>query len=241
MQLERDGVARTVDAFHASNTSFATAIACDAFELHTVEHLLAALGGLGIRSGCRVVVTGGEELPILDGASLEYVRALVSLELPWTPPLLRVARKGRLEIDGSVYELAPSDRVQVTVDVNLPPSCTRSASWDGEPRTFSAEIAPARTFALESDVPELGRLGLARHVEPRSVIVVSRDALHGQGDVAPDEPARHKLLDLIRDAYLYGGPPRGELRVSRPGHARNHAAFVKALAMGLIVRSEDDA
>jgi UDP-3-O-[3-hydroxymyristoyl] N-acetylglucosamine deacetylase len=51
-----------------------------------------------------------------------------------------------------------------------------------------------------------------------------------------DEPARHKLLDLVGDLYLYGGPPRGRVRATRPGHGATHEAMRRALAEGLVAR-----
>jgi len=140
-------------------------------------------------------------------------------------------------VDGSIYEFSPCDDVRVEVSVELPAFCTREASWNGEPETFVRDIAPARTFMLERDADELSRRGLARHVDPASVLVVTDTHIAGAGEIAPDEPARHKLLDLIGDAYLHGGPPRGLVRATKPGHGRNHAAFARAIAMGVIAAS----
>jgi UDP-3-O-acyl-N-acetylglucosamine deacetylase len=53
----------------------------------------------------------------------------------------------------------------------------------------------------------------------------------------PHELARHKLLDLLGDLYLFGGPARGKLRAERPGHARNHEVLRRALERGTIART----
>jgi UDP-3-O-[3-hydroxymyristoyl] N-acetylglucosamine deacetylase len=234
VQFEREGVVRSLEAFHVSGTRFATSIACDAFELHTVEHFLAALAGLGVRRGCLLRVSGGAELPLLDGGAREYASWVAKLGLPAERSALRIARAVRIEVDGSIYELEPGDETSMSVEVELPASCDREASWDGDRDTFIDEIAPARTFAIESEVAELTKLGMARHVEARSVLVVSEAAIFGEAPIARHEPARHKLLDLIGDAYLHHGPPRGVMRVLRPGHAHNHAAFARALGMGAL-------
>ena len=233
--FSRGEVVRPIRAFRLVASPRATSLVSDAFAVSTVEHLFAALAGLAVRAGCRSVLGGGEELPLLDGTAMPYVRKLEQLGLAPSPPELRVAREGRVEVDGSVYELHPGGGVEVSVDVDLPPSCAREARWDGEPASFMA-IAGARTFARAEDVEELSRLGVARHVDPQSVLVVSDDAIQGVAPIARDEPARHKLLDLIGDVYFWGGPPRGSLRVTRPGHARNHRAFEQALAQGILVR-----
>ena len=110
-----------------------------------------------------------------------------------------------------------------------------SASWSGDAIDFAARIAPARTFALARDADELVVAGLARHVDPASVVLVADDAIHSAGmPFAPDEPARHKLLDLMGDLYLRGGPPRGTVRATRPGHAANAEACRIALSNGLL-------
>jgi UDP-3-O-[3-hydroxymyristoyl] N-acetylglucosamine deacetylase len=233
--FERGGVVRELGVFRVGTTRRATDIACDAFTVSTVEHLLAGFAGLGLRSGCRVVLGGHDELPLLDGSAMTYARALLALELPTSPPSLAVSRPGLVEVDGSTYDFQPADGVHVSVDVDLPASCAPQASWDGHVQSFMG-IASARTFALEEDVAELNRLGLARHVDPASALVVSESTIHGSGVVLPDEPARHKLLDLLGDAYLYGGPPRGRLHATRPGHARNHRAFERAIAQGILVK-----
>ena len=233
VRIERDAVVREVADFRLADARFSTAIACEAFAVRTVEHLFAALAGLGIREGVRVVVRG-EEIPLLDGGAAAFASDLLALGIAPRPPPLRVTREARIEVEGSAYVFAPGDDTHVAVEVDLPACCAREASWDGDAADFVARIAPARTFALERDVAELERLGLARHVPFESVLVVAEGAIHGHGEVARDEPARHKLLDLIGDAYFHGGPPRGSLRAVRPGHARNHAALSRAIELGVL-------
>jgi UDP-3-O-[3-hydroxymyristoyl] N-acetylglucosamine deacetylase len=233
IRVEVEGVVRPFEAFHVVSTQFSTVIGCDAFEVRTVEHLFAALAGLGIREGLRIVVTGGE-MPFLDGGARSFCDVL---EPRRDAPKTRVVRAARFEIDGSIYELEPRDDVRVEVAVDLPAFCAREAAWNGEPDAFVREIAPARTFAIEHDLGELSSRGLARHVDPASVLVVTDTHIAGVGEISSDEPARHKLLDLIGDAYLHGGPPRGLVRATRPGHARNHVAFERAIAAGVIASS----
>jgi len=224
---------RDISTFRVVPSARSTSIACDAFAVATVEHLLAAFAGLGVRSGCRVVLGGDDELPLLDGSAMAFTKRLLELDLPRSGSVLRVARAGRVTAGEAMYDFAPGDAVNVTAEVDLPASCERIATWNGEPATFM-QVARARTFALEADIAELERLGVAQHVDPASVVVVSDDRLWGSGSVAPDEPARHKLLDLVGDAYLAGGPPLGSLRATRPGHARNHQAFAEARARGIL-------
>jgi len=201
-----------------------------------VEHAFAALAGLGIRDGLTLVVEG-PELPLLDGGAGEWCEAAQSLALPKSDPPLRVARAGAVEVGTSRYEFHPADDIDVEVRLVLDhPRVTREARWTGDAADFRARIAPARTFVLASEIDSLSRQGLIRHVDPRSVVVLSAKGVHCTGPFAEDEPARHKLLDLVGDAYLVGGPPVGRMCAVRPGHAANAAAFRQACAEGILVR-----
>ena len=211
-----------------ADTVRSTSVRAGGSTVRTVEHLFAALGGLGIYEGLRVEVSG-PELPLLGGGAREYALALAGLELPARLPRLTVARAATFEIEGSRYVFEPGEGVEVRVTVELDdPRLAREAVWTGEARDFIDRIAPARTFALARELPELLRDSLAKGAAPESVVVIAAE-IHAQGPFEPDEPARHKLLDLVGDAYLYGGPPRGRMHATRPGHARNHAAFRRAL------------
>jgi UDP-3-O-[3-hydroxymyristoyl] N-acetylglucosamine deacetylase len=212
---------------------------CGALRIATVEHAFAALGGLGVYEGVAVVVCG-PEMPLLDGGAAAWCAALD--RLPWTArePRSRIVREAVVEVGTSRFELSPCDRVDVEVHVEFDGFDAAQvfpvARWNGSAGDFRSSIAPARTFALARDVDELVQAGLARHIDPASVVVLARDAAHHAG--APflrDEPARHKLLDLIGDLHLYGGPPRGRLRALRPGHAANHQAMQLARADGIVV------
>ena len=216
-----------------ADTRRSTSVRAGGGTLRTVEHLFAALAGLGLYEGLQVAVLG-PEVPLLGGGAREYAMALATFGLPARLPPLRVARQATLEVEGSRYAFEPGEGVEVSVTVEFD-DCrlARDAVWRGDAGDFLARIAPARTFAFASDIPELLRDSLARGAAPESVVVIA-DEIHAQGAFEPDEPARHKLLDLLGDAYLYGGPPRGRMHATRPGHARNHAAFRRAMEESIL-------
>lgn len=201
-------------------------------DIGTVEHLFAALGAAGIREGVAIDVDG-PELPILDGGARTWCEALVGVA--GSPPP-RILRAGSIAIGDSRYDLEPGDAttVEVTIDfgdARLAPH----ARWDGDRVDFAARIAPARTFGFAHEVEALLARGLAQHVAPESVVVVAPDVIHAAGaPFTADEPARHKLLDLVGDLYLHGGPFHGTLRAYKPGHAATHAAMREARTRGLI-------
>ena len=200
-----------------------------------VEHLLAALGGLGIFEGL-VLEVSGPELPLLDGGARAWCFALRALGLTPSAPALEVARSVSLAVGQSQYWFwpAPSPSVEVEIDFAAPGIGQQAARWDGSASAFEATIAPARTFGFAADAARLKSAGRAAHVDQRAVIVLDeRGYPLSQGThVAPGELARHKLLDLIGDLYLYGGPSRGGLRARLPGHAATHGAVREALRLG---------
>jgi len=205
----------------------------------TVEHVLAALGGLGIHQGVAVIVEG-TEAPLADGGARRYVDLLRALAVPASPSALRVVRAGVLEHGTSRYELARGEGDDVTLEVWVDFDNARVANearWTGDPSDFRERIAVARTFGFEHEVGELLARGLASHVTPESVVVIGEGRVLSSGaPFTADEPVRHKLLDLVGDLYLHGGPPRGVVRATRPGHAATHAVMARALAEGLVVR-----
>jgi UDP-3-O-[3-hydroxymyristoyl] N-acetylglucosamine deacetylase len=242
--LEAGGLVARIDELVVGSTSRATTVEAHGGRLRvgTVEHLFAALAGLGVYGGLAVVVDG-PEMPLLDGGALAWCgaidQALGSHREPQGPSL-RVARAAEVRVGASRYAFEPADRIGVDVRLELEGfdglQLIPEAVWGGDAADFRSRIAPARTFALIRDVVDLVEGGLARHVDPESVVVLAPDAVHQAGRaLSPDEPALHKLLDLMGDLYLQGGPPIGRVRAFRPGHAANARAMDQALAEGVVV------
>jgi UDP-3-O-[3-hydroxymyristoyl] N-acetylglucosamine deacetylase len=207
------------------------------FELELVEHLFAALGGLSIQRGVSITVDG-PEVPLLGGGALELGHGLLELSVPPSAPALIVERDDELVHEGSVYRFGVEDRVALEVQVDFPETGSEAAAWHGDAAAFVTEIAPARTFGFLREARLLWSSGRARHVDPRAVLLLDAEG-HAAGSTAPRQPgelARHKLLDLIGDLYLYGGPPRGRLSATRPGHSATHAVVQKALDRGTLSR-----
>jgi len=235
--LSQGGARATVRDLVVASTARATTVEAPGGTLRvgTVEHAFAALAGLGVREGLELRVEG-PEMPLLDGGALAWCEAIARLAVPAASPRLRVTRAASYEVGPSRYELAPGDRgIDVSVHVELDSRFEPVARWRGDPQDFVSRIAPARTFALAHEVEELARRGLARHADPASVVVLAPDAVLSSGrPFTPDEPARHKLLDLIGDLYLHGGPPVGSVHAVRPGHASNARAIRRALEDGVL-------
>jgi UDP-3-O-[3-hydroxymyristoyl] N-acetylglucosamine deacetylase len=239
--LRAGGVETAITDLRVVDTARSTTVA-DAkltFRIATVEHAFAALGGLALHTGIAVAIEGAEP-PLADGGARRYADALRSLGVGASPPAppLRVAREGVLEIGASRYTFAKGSGVELEVLVDFGDArLAKSARWSGDADDFRERIAVARTFGFEHEVGDLLARGLASHVTPESVIVIGDGRVLSSGaPFTADEPVRHKLLDLIGDLYLYGGPPRGVLRAERPGHAATHDVMRRALDEGLVVR-----
>lgn len=224
--------APVVDAFRS------TTIAVGGGRLRTVEHLASALFGLGIARGLSIRVDG-DELPLLDGGASAWVTALREAVSPdaTAGACARVTRAATLRDGDASYLFTPSEETRLSVRVSLGDArYDRDATWDGSADSFARDLAPARTFSREEDVMELVARGAGAWVPRESVVVLCKDRpplFHGR-PFAEDEPARHKLLDLVGDVYVRCGVLRGHVHAERPGHARTHAILTRAIDEGVI-------
>ncbi|MBX3192798.1 MAG: UDP-3-O-acyl-N-acetylglucosamine deacetylase [Labilithrix sp.] len=238
--LLRDGRAIPLSAMRVVDTTRSTVIADleGHVRIGTVEHLFAALAALGLHRGVAIEIDGAEP-PLADGGARVFLDAARALDVAPSEASLRVARDGDVSVGESVYAFRAGAGVAVEVAIDFGDArLDRVARWDGDPEDFRVRIATARTFGFEHEVEELLARGLASHVSPESVVVIGRDRVLSSGaPFAADEPARHKLLDLVGDMYVHGGPPRGFVRAIRPGHAATHEAVRRALAEGLLTRT----
>lgn len=243
----QDGAVAALGELEVASASRSTTLATRdrRVSIGTVEHVLAALAGLSIHRGLRVIVEG-PEMPLADGCAASFVASIAALGVPPTPPELVVTRPGEIVVGESRYVFAPADGVALEVTIDFgDPRIAPHAAWDGSASSFAASIAVARTFGFAREVEALAARGLASHVAPESVIVFTDDAVFSAGRAfSADEPARHKLLDLAGDLFVHGGPPRGRVHAHLPGHAATHEAVRRALASGIVDRlhrSPDDA
>ncbi|MEO7109889.1 MAG: UDP-3-O-acyl-N-acetylglucosamine deacetylase [Polyangiaceae bacterium] len=214
--------------------------------LACVEHLFAALAAFRAHDGVAISVTGSE-LPILDGASSAWCALLDEVDLSQvvrTSAKLKIARAGEVSLGDTKYLFFPGDarsEVSVTIDLReagpFAASLERHAHWDGSREHFVSHIASARTFILAGDLSEFEASGAEANIAADSFVVIGDDrAISSGARFSSDEPARHKLLDLIGDFFLAGGPPCGRVEAVRPGHAKNHEAIANALSQGILAR-----
>jgi UDP-3-O-[3-hydroxymyristoyl] N-acetylglucosamine deacetylase len=211
-----------------------TTLVGERFRVRTVEHFLAALSGLGL--GSLTVALDAEEMPILDGSALPFVRAIEQagiVDAGKSAPALRIVRTLTL-IDGDAWvRLEPDPSAQgltleYTIVYDHPLIGSQTLALPLTPEVFSAEIAPARTFGFLQDVEGLHRRGLALGASTANTVVLDERGLVNPPLRFPDEFVRHKLLDLAGDLALLGRPLAGRAAAFKAGH-RLHLETVRRL------------
>ena len=202
----------------------------------TAEHLLSALSALGVDNA--LVQIDAAEVPILDGSARPYVEAICKHGLIEQPAERRpiVVDKPFVYEDprsGSriAFEPAADFSVDVTIDFKSQVIGTQQAHWDWSV-DYAREIAPCRTFCFRKEVRMLRFLGLIKGGSLDNALVVDEPRGYLGDPVLqfPDEPARHKLLDLLGDLALAGRPIQGHITAYKPGHKANTTALKLFLA-----------
>lgn len=199
--------------------------------IETTEHCLAALMGMGIDNA--IVELDGPELPAGDGSSEPFVRAIDAVGTHEQPSPRRplVITETTTVRDGEVTASAmPTDttgmELMYVLDYGDPSPIRQqicSFTLDAQSRggVFSRQIAPARTFSTLAEAEEAQRAGLFKHLTPRDMLVIGPKGPVDNEYRFSDEPARHKLLDMLGDLALVGRPIRGRVVAVRCGHATN--------------------
>lgn len=200
----------------------------------TVEHVLSALVGLGVWDA--TVVLDGIEVPIADGSAMPFVELLQPALEPAASPREPIVLARRVEVrddrTGATVVGEPSeDAVYEYELVDARAGLKQRAEWRvGDHAAYARDIAPARTYSTLADARAAQSLGLFRHLTPRDMLVLDEHGTPVENALRfADEPAKHKLLDLIGDLALLGRPLLGRVTASRSGHALTHA-FCRAVA-----------
>ena len=233
-----------------TDTSRGTTLQVGEAKVSTVEHILAALVGLGVDN--LLIELNGPEIPIMDGSSTPFIEAIEKVGV-----LEQDAAKAWYSIDENIFHYDEDKRVEMValpaldyqittlIDFNSPVLGTQHAALKTI-KDFKSEIGPCRTFCflheletlLDHDLikggdinnaivvvdkpvtdEEMGRL--AKVFKRDKIEVKSEGYLNNLELRFPNEPARHKLLDVIGDLALIGYPIKARIIANRPGHSSN--------------------
>ncbi len=210
-------------------TNRRTTLASDGVRVETVEHLLGAMYVLGV-DNC-VVEIDTAELPALDGSALIYYNLISDCGVrEFDAPKKEVVVSAPVEVtseDASIRVLS-AQALSVSYLLSYPQvGLEQDVDFAIDPQTFAREIAPARTFVLEEEIERLQRAGFGKGADVNNTVVLAPGGPRGKLRFA-DEPARHKVLDLLGDLFFLGGQLAGRVKCERSGHALNRE-IVKAL------------
>jgi UDP-3-O-[3-hydroxymyristoyl] N-acetylglucosamine deacetylase len=199
----------------------------------TVEHLLAALLGLGIDNV--LVEIDGPEVPVMDGSAAAFVDMIdaAGIETLSAPRrYIRILKPVRVSFGDAFCELRPHESgLRLDVDIDFPSAAIgrQARAADLVCKTFRRDLARARTFGFLADVERLWKAGFARGASLENTIAIRSDrVLNPEGLRYEDEFVRHKMLDAVGDLALAGARILGLFRSHCGGHRLN-VAVLKAL------------
>lgn len=208
------------------HTTLSTNLGKDGLKIGTVEHLLAALTGLGIDNA--VVLAQGAEVPAMDGSALPFVSRIMEVGRQYQAApkrYIKIISPVIVEGEGKFAGLfpAPAPIFSFTIDYQHPVVLKQSLKLRLTPQTFVSELAKARTFGFAEDLEALNAKGLSLGASLENVVGLGKDGtvLNEDGLRYTDEFVRHKILDAIGDLSLMGHSIQGEYRGIKSGHAFN--------------------
>jgi UDP-3-O-[3-hydroxymyristoyl] N-acetylglucosamine deacetylase len=205
-------------------------------KVYTVEHLMSALGGLGVDNV--FVDLDAPEVPIMDGSASPFVLLIqqAGIEQQRAPKrFLRVTREVEVTDGDKWARLEPYEgyRLSFSIEFRHPviERSTQSVVIDFADNAYLKEIARARTFGFMHEVESLRESGLALGGGLENAVVLDEyRVLNVDGLRFADEFIRHKLLDAVGDLYLLGKPLLGAFSAHKSGHALNNRLLRAALA-----------
>jgi UDP-3-O-[3-hydroxymyristoyl] N-acetylglucosamine deacetylase/3-hydroxyacyl-[acyl-carrier-protein] dehydratase len=203
----------------------ATTLAEGSVKVHTVEHVISALSGMGVDNA--LIEMDANEPPIGDGSSRPFVEMIkrVGVVAQSTPRRVWEIREPihQETADGTIITIVPSKTFRVSV-TNVGPEgrFTQYFSTEVTPATYEQEICAARTFVYYEDVKPLLEKGLIKGGSLESAVVIRGNEIMSKEAMRfSNEFARHKALDLIGDLMLSGVRILGHVIAVKPGHGPN--------------------
>ena len=192
-------------------------------QLSTIEHLMAALAGLGI-TNARIDVSA-PEVPILDGSAAPFVRKLLASGLVRQPGamwVLRILKPVTVTNGDASATLSPSAGFHIDFHIDFEDAAIGSQALSLNMRNgaFVRNLCDSRTFCRQSDVDKMRAAGLALGGTTENAVVFDGDKVLSPGGLRhADEPVRHKMLDALGDLALAGMPIEGRYTGVRAGHS----------------------
>jgi UDP-3-O-[3-hydroxymyristoyl] N-acetylglucosamine deacetylase len=210
------------NALTVGTTENATTLGAGAEAIHTVEHLLGTLYGLGINNV--MIEIDGPEVPIMDGSGASFVFLLKETgikNLNKSKKFLVILDTVRVEKDGKWAQFDPHSNLSIesTIVFAHPVIKTQKFGFEFSCEAFIQDIARARTFGFAKDVDMLKRKGLIKGGSLDNAIVLDDyKVMNNEGLRFENEFVRHKILDTIGDISLLGYEIAGKITTYKSGH-----------------------
>jgi len=220
-------------ATHVKTVERATTLVQGMVKIHTVEHVLSALSGLGVDNA--LIQMNANEPPIGDGSASAYAEMILKAGIvaqDAARSYLEVTEPLTIELGESILMILPDTKFRVScTQVGPQGRFTQFLSAEITPEFYEKEIATARTFVFYEDVKPLMDKGLIKGGSLENAIVARGDSVLSKEPLRfPDEFVRHKILDIIGDLALCGRRLRAHVVAVKPGHGINTEAAKKLAA-----------
>lgn len=224
-------VAANID--HVVSTPRCTILGNKQFTIHTVEHVLSALMGMGIDNA--LLELNGPEVPIMDGSAKTFVEAITNAEVAQldTEKYYYNLQSPVSWSQGDVHLVAiPAEALSISYTLQFPHSEILHAQYYSAPVTpdfYAKEIASCRTFCIYEEIAPLIESGMIKGGGLDNAIIIKDDVVVNPDGVRfADEMVRHKILDVIGDLSLIPRAFNAHVIAIRSGHASN-IAFAREL------------
>ena len=211
-------------AAYVKTVERATTLVQGMVKIHTVEHVLSALTGMGVDNA--LIQMDANEPPIGDGSASEYIALIKNagiVEQDAPRRYLEIREPITVESNGSILVILPDSKFRIScTQVGPEGRFTQFRSTEITPEIYEKEIAPARTFVFYEDVKPLMDKGLIKGGSLENAIVARGDSVLSKEPLRfTDEFVRHKILDIVGDLALCGRFIRGHVVAVKPGHGIN--------------------
>jgi UDP-3-O-[3-hydroxymyristoyl] N-acetylglucosamine deacetylase len=199
----------------------------DGVVVSTIEHIMAALAGCGIVNA--LVEIDGEEVPIMDGSSAEFVRGILEKGVQkqeFNGYALRILKTVEVQTGLGWARLEPARNLSIDFAIEFEDAAigSQNKSLNMANGTFVRELCNSRTFCRSADVDAMHAQGLAKGGSLENAVVVDGDRILSPGGLRhADEAVRHKMLDALGDLALAGAPILGRYTGMRAGHSMTNA------------------
>jgi UDP-3-O-[3-hydroxymyristoyl] N-acetylglucosamine deacetylase len=219
-----------------SQTTLSTELSNGEASVRTVEHLLAALSAMGL-DNARIELDS-PEVPLLDGSAQLWVEAIAQAGIVSQAadrPQYVLKAPIWIQHEDAFIAALPASQLRFTygIDFDLPVIGNQWYSWAPGQENFAEAVAPARTFGLADQIEQLQHNGLIKGGSLDNALVCSREGWVNPPLRFPNEPVRHKLLDLVGDLSLLGAFPLAHILAYKASHYL-HTQLAQGLAQVLL-------